>query len=464
MDKINDNRIQTKKIQPSANNIQLVKKSKSKSQSKKNNGSIPSRKKISIDIANGMTLADDFYDVVNIANAIDAKKKNNELLVEQGLMKKKLNESNIKNGIEFQHLLTTKKIKQMLSNAHLTPEKFKAHEFSKFSKVILVDFENLWNVNLRSIPNCVNIINEIQKHNDKAPILFIFIMARYHVDNKVFTILSTQFNKSVVADHIYIDCNIDNLSDKSCLEQYGFNESDDYLLLKLYKYLTHHKISTEILSADKYSYYKGPTVVYTYLSEKIRIDLVKSSEFNPVKYYEQFNPVTETKETKEIKQSTKNNKTKKNNNVISTPHPKYLRRTGEYVRVRTGNDVYYTNGSKYDKKTKKIYYSDGGIGTAYGHVFFPDGTIEYPNGMWLFPNGIYQYPYGKIIYPNGQIIYPPGSLLYDDGTIVYEDGTHEYVDGTIKYPDGMTEYQDGTIHYPENEIIIYTDGTIKTMK
>jgi hypothetical protein len=424
-------------------------------------------------------LTDAFFDVINVEAAAASKMQASRFASPTG--KKKIEAEQVMSGIVDQNAFTTSKIQQLVSAGFITSKGIKAskkikasnasnginaskeikdHVFSTFDKVILVDFENLWNVNQLQINPIINIINTINTTPSNANILFIFIMATYHRDNDLFTQIITSVDKSVSAECIYIDRNIDNLSEQTCIDKYGFNESDDYLLLKIFKYLSHFNIPVEILSADQYSYQKNIKIDYVYSSDAKKADIIKIDPFNPYEYYMQFYKAEAKANAKKVNTA----KAKKVNTakVNTIAAPMFLRITGEKKTVTDNNIVYYSNGSNYNKLTNKLTYNTGLVGSvaANGNIYMGNGMIEFANGNIQYSNGTLVYSFGKTIYINGTIQYPAGTVQYLNGIIEYPDKTLEYPNGIIEYPDNTLEYPNGVIKY-KNGVIEYPNGVIE---
>lgn len=390
-------------------------------------------------------LPDNFFDIINVNGAVGFKLEANKF------QKKILDKKKTEEGIREQHEFTTIKIKKIISNGFITSKGTTGHKFDKFKKVILIDFENLYNVIRRDMPTIFSIINTINTELVEQPVLFIFIMATYHRDSNLFNLIIAQFKEKIAAEVIYIDGNVDNMSEPNYVTKYGFNESDDYLLLKLFKYLAHFNIPVEILSADKYSYKMNIHIAYLYLSEDDRQTISSRDPFNPYEYYMQFNKAN-IKAIKEAEAAAKAAakaaaeaaaKERQNaiNKVKHDPVPSFLYITGEKISIRTSDIVYYLDGSQYNKLTKIVTYHNGLVGTFIGgNIYLTDGGIEFANGDIQWPDGTYVYSFGKILFPDGEIEYPVETLLYPDGTFKYPNGTLEYPDGTIRYPNGTIRH------------------------
>ena len=422
----------------------LNQKSRSRSNNKKNKNKT---KKMPHPQANNK-VEDDFFDIINVSAAIESK-----LTINKFAKEKILDEKKVKEGIPEQHKFTTIKIQQMISNSVITSKGTKGHKFDKFKKVILIDFENLYNVIQRDMPTIFSIINTINTELVEQPVLFIFIMATYHRESNLFNLIIAQFKGAIAAEVIYTDRNVDDLSEPTCITKYGFNESDDYLLLKLFKYLAHFNIPVEILSADQYSYKMNIHIAYLYLSEDDRQTISARDPFNPYEYYMQFNKAN-IKAIKEAEAAAKAAakaaaeaaakaaaeaaaKARQNaiNKVKHDRVPLFLYITGEKLSVRNSDIVYYSGGSQYNKLTKIVTYHNGLVGTFVdGNIYLTDSGIEFANGDIQLPDGRYVYSFGKILYQNGTIMYPVGTIQYLDGTLEYPNGTLEYPDGTIRHP------------------------------
>ena len=396
-------------------------------------------------------LADDFFNVINENSALESKLTINEFAGKQFL-----DEIKAKAGITEQHKFTTSKIQQMIRDKFITSKSINTHKFVTFRKVILIDFENLWNVIGRNTEIIFSIINTINTKLTDKPVLFIFIMPLYHRKVDLFNVIISRFKGPIAAEVIYIDRNVDNLSEPTCLTKYGFNESDDYLLLKIFRYLSHFKIPVEVLSADLYSYKKNINIVYLYLTEDDRKTISDRNPFNPYEYYMQFDKAN-IKAIKEADAAAKaaaekaakaaaEAAAKARKEAIEKakiePAPSILHITGERRSATRNPIVYYSEGSQYDKITKIITYHNGLVGTfaADGNIHLKDGRIEFANGDIQYPNGVYVYSFGKILYPDGIIQYPYGTIQYLDGTIQYPNETLEYTDGKIQYPNETLEY------------------------
>ena len=130
----------------------LNQKSRSRSNNKKNKNKT---KKMPHPQANNK-VEDDFFDIINVSAAIESK-----LTINKFAKEKILDEKKVKEGIPEQHKFTTIKIQQMISNSVITSKGTKGHKFDKFKKVILIDFENLYNVIQRDMPTIFSIINTI---------------------------------------------------------------------------------------------------------------------------------------------------------------------------------------------------------------------------------------------------------------------------------------------------------------
>ena len=430
-------------------------RSRRSSSNKKKLPTAKTKKNNNASAAASNNLADDFFDIINVSVALESKKTENKFAVSAG-KKDVLDEKKAKEGIEEQHKFTTFKIQQMIHDNFITSKGINDHKFKTFKKVILVDFENLWNVVQRDMQTIFSIINTINTELTDKPVLFIFIMPLYHRNSDSFDKIILRFKGPIAAEVIYIDRNVDNLSEPTCLTKYGFNESDDYLLLKIFRYLSHFKIPVEVLSADLYSYKKNINIVYLYLSEDDRITISGRDPFNPYEYYMQFDKanIKAIKEAdaaakaaaEEASKAAAEKAAKARKDAIEKAKtetaPSFLHITGERRSATRNPIVYYSEGSQYDKITKTITYHNGlvGILAADGNIHLKDGRIEFANGDIQYPNGVYVYSFGKILYPDGIIQYPYGTIQYLDGTIEYPDRTLEYPDGTIQYPNETLEY------------------------
>ena len=454
-----------RKKSSSKNNVtKLIKNAKTK----KNNGAAAA--------AANNPFTDDFFDVIDVATAVASKRQANKFAKAAG--KKEIEEKQIMSGIVDQHAFTTSKIQQLVSDGFITSKgikdskeieasnginaskEIKYHDFARFDKVILVDFENLWNVNQRDSNMIISIINTINTTPSKANILFIFIMTTYHRDNISSKQIIASVNKSASAEWIYIDRNVDNLSEPICLDKYGFNESDDYLLLKIFKYLSHFKIPVEILSADQYSYKKNIKITYLYSSDAEKAVIIAIDPFNPHAYYMQF---YKEGAKAEAKKDNKGNVKVQSKDIAA---PMFLHITGEEIdfgknKIGKNKIVYYNKGSQYNESTNKLTYNTGLVGSvaANGNIYMDNGMVEYLNGSIRYSNGTLVYPFGKTIYINGTIEYPDGTkqdaygvIYYPDRTVEYPFGKIIYINGYIDYPDGTKQDIDGYTYYPDGTV------------
>jgi hypothetical protein len=244
----------------------------------------------------------------------------------------------------YQDTEATFKIMGMLSVSKiLTPDAIKKKKFSSYSSVVLVDYENLFNVNTKNMVDVTNIINTI--YLSKKSVLFVFVMTKYHESTNIVKVINEMTDKNIDIIDLYISCDVDTgIQKKMCIDVHKFLEMDDYFLLKLYKYMSHFNIPVEVLSADKYNYYNGSiNYLYIDMQEKKSQHMVS----NPLTYYKQF--ITPTYKPKYIESEF--------DKKDYYEHPLMAPTRARKIRV-DGRTVYYADDSIFDREDG-IWIIDG---------------------------------------------------------------------------------------------------------
>lgn len=166
-------------------------------------------------------------------------------------------------------------------NPVLTPTHLMNIKYNEFTHIVIIDNQNSFYAsditNYKSPRDMVLDIAQLMGHWA----LFIIVKPKLNANQTDY--YQDKDNSNIITFNI--DCT--TLNDgrmQKCHEVHGFNESDDYLLLLLYKYFKKHlkAIDISILSGDNYKHTYSK-INYFYLDER-----VKASRFNYHKYYEQF--------------------------------------------------------------------------------------------------------------------------------------------------------------------------------
>lgn len=175
----------------------------------------------------------------------------------------------------------------------LTPTHLMNVRYDEFEHIVIIDNQNLYYshdiTEYKTPRDMVLDLAQLMGH------LNLFIIVKPKLDPKQLDYYHDKDNANIITFNI--DCTtLNNERMQQCSVVHGFNESDDYLLLLLYKYfITNHKkannsnarakrsqIQISILSGDNYKHTRH-NINYFYLDEKL-----KWKKFNQRAYYEQF--------------------------------------------------------------------------------------------------------------------------------------------------------------------------------
>lgn len=171
----------------------------------------------------------------------------------------------------------------------LTPSHLMGIKYDEFKNIIIIDNQNVFyasDITEYKTPRAMVL--------DLAQIMGywnLFIIVKPKLDPKQLDYYQDRDNGNIITFNIECETLNDGRLQK-CHEVHGFNETDDYLLLLLYKYFIKHNTSANsgahkplnvsILSGDNYKH-THREINYFYLDEKL-----KKLKFNHRTYYEQF--------------------------------------------------------------------------------------------------------------------------------------------------------------------------------
>jgi hypothetical protein len=207
------------------------------------------------------------------------------------LNKTKRRFSSVKKDIKEQ-LQTAQNFMKMLTTGErpvLTPTHLMNIKYTEFANIVIIDNQNIFyasdTTGYKSPRDMVLDMAQIMGHWN------LFIIVKPKLDPKHLDYYQDKDNANIITFNIACATLNDGRLQK-CHEVHGFNETDDYLLLLLYKYFCKHNTSANsasskslevgILSGDNYKH-THRDINYFYLDEKL-----KTQKFNQQSYYAQF--------------------------------------------------------------------------------------------------------------------------------------------------------------------------------
>jgi hypothetical protein len=184
---------------------------------------------------------------------------------------------------DFMKMLTASE-QPVLTHTHLMNVKY-----DEFENIIIIDNQNVFYASditgYKTPRDMVLDLAQTMGHWN------LFIIVKPKLDPKQLDYYQDKDNANIITFNIECATLNDGRLQK-CHEVHGFNETDDYLLLLLYKYFSKHNTSANsssrsplnvsILSGDNYKHTQRE-INYFYLNEKL-----KTRKFNQHTYYEQF--------------------------------------------------------------------------------------------------------------------------------------------------------------------------------
>ena len=199
--------------------------------------------------------------------------------------------SSVKKDIKEQ-LQTAQNFMKMLTTGErpvLTPTHLMNVKYTEFANIVIIDNQNMYyasdTTGYKTPRDMALDLAKLMGHWN------LFIIVRPKLDSKHRDYYQDKDNANIITFNIECATLNDGRLQK-CHEVHGFNETDDYLLLLLYKYFSKHNTSANsasskslkvgILSGDNYKH-THREINYFYLNEKL-----KKSKFNQHTYYEQF--------------------------------------------------------------------------------------------------------------------------------------------------------------------------------
>lgn len=220
---------------------------------------------------------------INTNNAARSKLNN--------LNKTKRQFSSVKKDIKEQ-LQTAQNFMKMLTTGErpvLTPTHLMNVKYSEFANIVILDNQNIFyesaTTGYKTPRDMALDLAKLMGHWN------LFIIVKPKLDPKHRDYYQDKDNGNIITFNIECATLNDGRLQK-CHEVHGFNETDDYLLLLLYKYFSKHNTSANsssrntlnvsILSGDNYKH-THREINYFYLNEKL-----KTQNFNKRSYYEQF--------------------------------------------------------------------------------------------------------------------------------------------------------------------------------
>jgi hypothetical protein len=225
---------------------------------------------------------------INANNATRYKFENlNQTKRRFSSVKKDINEQ-LQKAKDFMKMLTTGE-KPVLTPTHLMNIKY-----TEFANIVIIDNQNMFyasdTTGYKKPRDMVLDMAKIMGHWN----LFIIVMPKLDAKQKDYY----KDNDNIITFNIECETLNDGRLQK-CHEVHGFNETDDYLLLLLYKYFCKHNTSANsassrslevgILSGDNYKH-THHEINYFYLDEKL-----KTQKYDQRLYYQQFSKLALTK-------------------------------------------------------------------------------------------------------------------------------------------------------------------------
>lgn len=181
---------------------------------------------------------------------------------------------------EFMKMLTTGP-NPILTSTHLMNVKY-----AEFTNIVIIDNQNLYyNADITGYKTPRDMVLDIAQLMGHWA---LFIIVKPKLDAKQLDYYQDKANSNIITFNI--ECaTLNNGRLQKYHEVHGFNETDDYLLLLLYKYFkknaalnNKHPVNISILSGDNYKHTQRE-ISYFYLDESL-----KRRKFRQHSYYEQF--------------------------------------------------------------------------------------------------------------------------------------------------------------------------------
>jgi hypothetical protein len=200
----------------------------------------------------------------------------------QNLNKTKRRYSSVKKDIGEQLKIAKTFIAKIISGPMpiLTPTHLMGIKYDEFKKIVLIDNQNLYyNSKYTGYATPRDLCLDLAK---KMGYWNLFIIVKPKLDSMQPDYYQERKNANIIVFNI--NClTLNGGKLQGCHEVHGFNESDDYLLLLLYKYFKNNSlVDVSILSGDNYKH-THKDLSYFYIDEKL-----KSKKFDIRTYFKQF--------------------------------------------------------------------------------------------------------------------------------------------------------------------------------